>query len=113
MTDLTQLTPAELNKLTKDQLIAAIVEDQRIDASSPIERDEYGNAIRQLQRAKDAYGKVIEERVIRWTYYDAEEGTVDEITVEDDKERLVVKHYTDGRQPIMLKKPIKPIPRKL
>ena len=107
MTDLTQLTPAELDKLTKAELIAVIVEDQRIDASLPIERDEYGNAIRQLQRTKDAYGKVIEEKVITWTYYDAKEGTVDEIIIEDDKEQMVVKHYTDGRQPIMIKKPIK------
>ena len=112
--DLTRLTPAELDKLTKDQLITAIVEDQRIDASLPIERDEYGNAIRQLQRMKDAYGQVIEEKVIRWTYYDAKEGTVDEITVEDDTERLIVKHFTDGRQPIAIKKPIPiPIPREL
>ena len=111
MIDLTTLSPAQLNKLTKAELIAAIVEDQRIDASLPIERDEYGNAIRQLQRTKDAYGKVIEEKVIRWTYYDAKEGTVDEITVEDDTERLVVKHFTDGRQPIASKKLIEPMER--
>ena len=108
--DLTTLSPAQLNKFTKAELIAAIVEEQWIDASLPIERDEYGNAIRQLQRTKDAYGEIVEEKIIRWTYYDAKEGTVDEITVEDDKERLVVKHFTDGRQPVGSKSLIKPVP---
>ena len=110
MADLSDKTLAELNKLTKAELIAAILEDVRIDASLPIKRDEYGNATRQLQKTKDAYGKVIEEKVITWTYYDAKEGIVDEITVEDDKEQVVVKHYTDGKQPIAIKKPIEPIP---
>ncbi len=101
---MTELTPAELQKLTQAELIAIILDDQRIDASLPIERDKYGNSIRQLQRTKDAYGKVVEERVIRWTYYDAEEGIVDEIIVEDDKEQLVVKHHIDGRQPTAVKR---------
>ena len=113
--DLTQLTPIELDKLTKAELIAAIVEDQRIDASLPIERDEYGNAIRQLQRTEDAYGKVVEERTIRWTYYDAEEGTVNEIITEDAKEIATVKHTLDGEQPTLkralIAKPIEPIER--
>ena len=108
--DLTQLTPAELDKLTKAELITAIVEDQRVDASLPIKRDEYGNAIRRLQRTEDAYGKVLEEKVIRWTYYDAKEGTVNEIITEDAKERAKVKHTLDGKQPTLRKVAIvKPI----
>ena len=110
--DLTQLTPAELDKLTKAELIAAIVEDQRIDASLPIERDKYQNPIRQLQRTKDAYGKVIEERVIRWTYYgDGSTGEVNEIITEDAKEQAIVKHTLDGEQPTLKRVPIiEPIP---
>jgi len=112
--DLTQFSLAELNKMTKAAIIDALVEDQRIDASLPIERDKYGNAIRQLQRTKDAYGKVIQEKVIRWTYYDAAEGTVNEIITEDAKERATVKHTLDGEGPTLRKVaiavPIKPEP---
>ena len=108
--DLTQLTPQELDKLTKAELIAAIVEDQRIDASLPIERDEHRDPVRHVQRTKDAYGKVIEERTIRWTYYDAEEGTVNEIITEAAKEQATVKHTLDGEQPtlkrVLIAKPI-------
>ena len=108
--DLTELTLAELDKLTKAELIAAIVEDQRIDASLPIERDKYGNAIRQLQRTKDAYGKVVEEKVIRWTYYDTKAGIINEIITEDAKEIATVKHTLDGKQPTLRKVAIiKPI----
>ena len=109
--DLTQLTPIELDKLTKAELIAAIVEDRRIDASLPIERDKYGNAIRYLQRTKDAYGKVIEERTIRWTYYgDGSTGEINEIITEDAKEIATVKHTLDGEQPTLTKVAIvKPI----
>ena len=112
MIDLTQLTPTELDKLTKAGLIAAIVEGQRIDTSLPIERDKYGNAIRQLQRTKDAYGKVIEEKVIRWTYYgDGSTGEVNEIITEDAKERVTVKHTLDGAQPTLVRRVIaEPIP---
>jgi len=111
---LTDNTPDELRAMGIDAIIEAILEDVRIDASLPIERDKYGNAIRQLQRTKDAYGKVIQEKVIRWTYYDAAEGTVNEIITEDAKERATVKHTLDGEGPTLRKVaiavPIKPEP---
>ena len=103
--NLTELTPTELRTMIKDEpeeLIAIIVEDQRIDASLPIERDEHGNAIRQLRRTKDAYGKIIEEKVIRWTYYgDDSTGEVNEIITESAKEIATVKHTLDGKQPTL------------
>ena len=109
--DLTDKTPDELRKMGIDAIIEAVLEDVRIDASLPIERDEHGNAIRHVQRTKDAYGKVIEERTIRWTYY--EPGVVNEIIIEDGKEQAIVKHTLDGKQPMLRKiaivKPIEPI----
>ena len=113
--DLTQLTPAELDKLTKAELIAAIVEDVRIDANLPIERDKYQNPIRRVQRTEDAYGKVLEEKVITWTYYgDSSTGEVNEIITEDAKEIATVKHTLDGEQPTLTRAliavPIEPIP---
>ena len=95
--------PVELRKMDKEDIIAAILEDVRIDASLPIERDEHGNAIRHVQRTKDAYGKIIEEKIIRWTYYDAKEGTVNEIITEAAKEQATVKHTLDGKQPTLRK----------
>jgi len=107
------MNPNEARKLGIDTLLEAIFEDVRIDASLPIERDEHGNAIRHAQRTKDAYGKVIEEKVIRWTYYgDGSTGEVNEIIIEDAKEQVTVKHTLDGKQPMLTKVliavPIKP-----
>jgi len=97
------MNPNEARKLGIDTLLEAIFEDVRIDASLPIERDEHGNAIRHVQRTKDAYGKIIEEKIIRWTYYDAKEGTVNEIITEAAKEQATVKHTLDGKQPTLRK----------
>ena len=115
LVDLPFLTPAELRAMGIDAIIDALAEDQRIDASLPIERDKYQNPIKHVQRTKDAYGKVVEERTIRWTYYgDGSTGEVNEIITEDAKEIATVKHALDGEQPTLTKvaivKPIEPIP---
>ena len=104
--DLTELTPTELDKLTKDQLIAHILEGQTYSDVN-LAKDKDGNNVELTEVVKDAWGKEVSSKTVRWTYYPS--GEVDEITVTDDKERLVVKHYTDGEQPTVTKKLIKPV----
>lgn len=105
--DLAILSPAQLNKMLKADIIAEIL-DGVTRSSRAFEHDAKGNTVRMEETTTDAYGKVLDTRITDWTYYPT--GEVDEITVTDDKERLVVKHFTDGKQPIAVKKPIKPIP---
>ena len=108
--DLTTLSPAQLNKMLKADIIAEIL-DGVTRSSATLDQDDKGNAVRMEETTTDAYGKLLGTRIVEWTYYPG--GEVDEITVTDDKERVVVKHYTDGKQPIAIKKPIKPEPKEL
>lgn len=105
--DLTTLSLAELGKMIKADIIAEILDGvTRID-STIVSDPKLGN-IRMEETTTDAYGKVLGTRIVEWTYYPG--GEVDEITVDDGKERLLVKHYTDGKQAIATKKRIKPEP---
>lgn len=100
--DLTQLTPAELDKLTKDQLIAGILEGQTYSDVNLV-KDKDGNNVELTEVTRDAYGKVLATKAVKWSYYDAGAGTVNEITVDEGKERLIVKHTLDGKQPTATK----------
>ena len=104
--DLTQLTPTELRKMTKEAIIQAVLEGQTY-SQTIIERDEDGNQLRQVDETFDAYtGNLIGRREIEWTYY--EPGVVDEITVTEKAvdgkviDAYAVKHYAD-RQPKVIK----------
>lgn len=110
MTDLTTLSPAQLDKMLKADIIAEIL-DGVTRSSRTFEHDAKGNVIGIEDTTTNAYGKLLGIRIVEWTYYPG--GEVDEITTTDAKEWIVVKHYTDGRQPVGTKKPIKPIPREL
>lgn len=103
MCQLADKTPSELNAMTKADIIAEIL-DGVTRSSRAFEHDAKGNPICMEETTTDAYGEVLGIRIIDWAYYAT--GEVDEITITDDKERLVVKHYTDGRQPIAIKKPM-------
>ena len=107
MTNLSDKTSAELDKMLKADIIAEILDGMTRTTSKVIQDPKLGN-IHMEETTTDAYGKVLSVRIIEWTYYPT--GEVDEITVTDDKERIVVKHYTDGKQPIAIKKPIKSEP---
>lgn len=105
--DLTQLTPQELDKLTKDQLIAGILEGQTYTETDPLVKDKFGNNLTHGWRVKDsATGNLISSHRVTWSYYDAKEGIVDEIAVQEGKKQQIIKHFMDGRQPIATKKPI-------
>lgn len=107
MGELTMKTLTELNAMTKAQLIASIVEG--VTETIPVAtRLPDGRLLKIEETTKDAYGVVKGRRKIDWTYYESESGKpVDEITtVEHDglgKEtnRIVIKHFTDGRQPVV------------
>lgn len=99
--DLTQLTPTELNKLTKDQLIAGILEDQTYSDVNLV-KDKHGNNIELTKVIRDALtGNLVSSKTVRWTYYSG--GEVDEITVQEGNRQRVIKHFTDGEQPVVTK----------
>lgn len=96
--DLTTLSPAQLDKMSKADIIAKILDGVTHTTSTLIEEDSKLGPIRKEETTTDAYGKLLGTRIIEYTYYLT--GEVDEITVEEGEERLVVKHFTDGRQPV-------------
>ena len=106
--DLTTLSPTELNKMLKADIIAEIL-DGVTHSSRTFEHDAKGNVICIEETTTDAYGKLLSTRIIDYTYYPG--GEVDEITVEEGEERLVVKHFRNGKQPIGTKEVIEPMER--
>jgi hypothetical protein len=102
MCELADKTPAELNAMTKVDIIAEILEGVR-RRSRTKEEDERGNAVRMDETITDAYGELVGTREILWTYYNTGEVNVITVRERDDKGKLlggyVVKHYTDGKQP--------------
>ena len=104
--DLTQLTPTQLSKMTKEAIIQAILEGQTYTQTT-VERDKDGNQLRQVEMTYDAYtGNLVGRREIAWTYYEL--GVVDEITTTEkapDGKPVrghTVKHYAD-KQPRLIK----------
>ena len=67
---------AELTALTKDQLIAKLLEGQ---TEEKVETEYYknGEQKRQIRRLYDAYGKLLQLRICTWTYHP--NGVVNEI----------------------------------
>jgi len=112
MCNLAELSPSEVNKLTKADIIAEIFKDVRRSSASR-EEDEHGNAVRQEETITDAYGTVVGTREILWTYYKT--GEVNVITVRDfdASHKLLggytVKHYRGEQQPRL--NPIEPGPK--
>ena len=100
MTTLTELTLQELTKMTKDQLIAGILEGQTYMEEDPLVKDEFGNNVEHGWRVRDSLtGNLISSHRVTWSYYDAKAGIVDEITVQEGNRQQVIKHFTDGKQP--------------
>ncbi len=102
MDGLSNETLAELQKMTKDQLIAHILEGQTYSDVGLV-KDEDGNNVELTEVTKDALtGNLVSSKTVRWTYYPG--GEVDEITVQEANRQEIIKHYLDGRQPnIVLK----------
>lgn len=105
MCKLDQMTPDQLNAMTKADLIAGILQDVR-NATAANEYDAKGNLTSQVQTITDAYDSLIGTVTMEPTYYAS--GELNTITVtERDSDGKVsggyqVKHYRDGRQPELL-----------
>lgn len=105
LSDLTSKTRAELNEMTKDQLIAAIMEGETyIEFMREVTQS--GDLKRLEEVTRDVFsGDMLGSRIISWSYYDG--GEVDEIGTQHlsaggkETERQEIKHFLDGRQPQM------------
>lgn len=105
MCKLDQMTPDQLNAMTKADLIAGILQDVR-KSSSSLTHDAKGNVILQQETITDAYDTLLGTVTMEPTYYEG--GEVDLITItQKDAEGKVtgghrIKHYVDGREPELL-----------
>lgn len=97
-------TLAELQAMTKDQLIAGILEGQTGTELQVNESEEGRGPIQRIEVVRDRLtGRKLSRRVIHWTYYPS--GCVYRIRViEQDADnhevsRRTITHYEDGRQP--------------
>jgi hypothetical protein len=90
--------------MTKADIIAAILEGVTRHRRE-MEHDDQGNAVRMEETITDAYGELLGTRQGVWTYYNT--GEVNVITMQefDADHKLTggyaVKHFRDGRQPIL------------
>ena len=88
---------AELQAMTKAQLIAKLLEGQT-EEKVTTEYYKNGEQKRQVRQVCDvASGKLLSTREATWTYYKA--GPVDTITLTEGGKVKTIKHFTDGRQP--------------
>ena len=101
-------TLVELTALTKAQLIDRLLEGETETVSVATHRED-----KQLESlegtTKDAYGVVKGSSRLDFTYYEGHpDCPVDEITtvvfdaLGKEVKRHTVKHYTDGRQPVLV-----------
>lgn len=104
MCNLSGKTAIELDAMSKADIITSIFEDvTRI--TTELTEDENGEDLLLEETTTDAYETLLGSKTTEWTYYLT--GEVDEVTVtERDSERetidsYVIKHYLDGRQPIL------------
>ena len=97
--DLSNKTVAELNLMTKAQLIGALTEDRRETRTTVSTGDKRGQ-LKEVRETRDINNKLISTQEVLWTYYPA--GNVDTITtIEKDSKgveirREVVKHREGG-----------------
>lgn len=101
--ELVAMTPAEVDAMTKADIIAEIFED--VTRSDAALTQEGGENIQLTETTTDAYEVLLGSRVVDWTYYGTSE--VDEVTVtnKDDEGEIIdgyiVKHYKDTKQPTL------------
>lgn len=95
---LTQLKSTLLAGMSKrDLLILANGSDRIVDDPIRSYRED-GQIEFQTETARDVEtGEVVYSKVITWSYY--ETGEVDEITILEQGNKKVIKHFLDGRQP--------------
>lgn len=102
--DLQAMTPAQLQALTKAQIIAAILDGITDTALTRAEDGPHGQLKRVDANRERLTGKVTGRSTTTWSYYPTS-GCVDEITTVEANDkgkeisRRVVKHFTDGKQP--------------
>lgn len=106
--DLTTLSPTELGGMAKADIIAEILEGVTQTDSTVVQDPKLGN-ISMEETTTDAYGNVLGTRMVDWTYYPT--GEVNEIIVKDNRERLVIRHFRDGRQPMAIRTAIPERPK--
>ncbi len=93
-----ELNAAQLNSLTKAEIIKQIVGNQKTSKVIFQQGDNRGMT-KQVTETKDGSGKLISTRTATTTYYKS--GEVDEITiVEIGQSTRIIKHFTDGTQPV-------------
>lgn len=109
---LSELSPTELNKMTKAGIIAAVLEGAtRVSVS--LEQREDGESLLLEETTTDAYGVLLDTRTVEWSYYVT--GEVKNITViERDAEGkatgYVVKHPKAGQPTLAKIGSVGPIP---
>ena len=93
---------AELVPTKRDALIQINGGDTTSDSSSKYRKD--GQIELRTEETRDVEtDELISTKKITYTYYEKEPGCpVDEITIDTDGNKKVIKHYPDGRQPEVL-----------
>ena len=109
MCNLSEMTPAQLNAMTKAQIIAAALDGVERSVPSQIEYDEQGRPARHIQAVTDAYGVAKRSTELLFSYYGPEKDAPVDIITHIDRDAQGkqtgghrLKHHTDGRQPEML-----------
>lgn len=118
MTDLTQLTPAEVRAMPKEAIIQAIFKGETYPIVN-LDKDEFGNS---TELTEETYRKwddaLVGTKIVTWDYYDAKVGNVRDILAEELYEEgslkavLVTRQDMDGKeQPVVIARQVfaKPI----
>ena len=107
--DLSNKTVAELNLMSKAQLIGALTEDRRETRTTVSTGDKRGQ-LKEVRETRDINNKLISTQEVLWTYYP--NGCVNIITIieRDSKgmetSREIIKHTEGGGLAIMTAKVI-------
>ena len=97
--ELSSLSVTELNKMSKPQLISALIED-RTDTRTILSTGDKRGQLREVRETRDLADKLLSSQEVTWTYF--KNGNVDTITTVDkdakgkETSRNVVKHNEGG-----------------
>jgi len=97
--DLSSLSSAELNKMTKAQIVTALTEDRRETKTIVSTGDKRGQ-LQEVRETRNLVGKLVSSQEVAWTYF--KNGNVEEITTVDkdakgkEISRNLVKHNESG-----------------
>ncbi len=97
--DLSAKSVAELNAMTKAQIVAALTEDRR-ETKTTISTGDKRGQLREVRETRDLAGTLISTQEVTWTYWPT--GNVKDITMVEkngqgkEMGRQVVKHSQTG-----------------